>query len=120
MLTNMYGYIYYLALYDELVYTECSEVGSYTSTTNTKEVDEMPYVTIRIIKELSTPEIKAKLIARMSEAVADVLADTSGANREKVLANLWCVVEEIPFDSWGVGGVQASRAMLKEVVELGE
>ena len=96
------------------------ELASYTSTTNTKEVKEMPYVTIRTIKELSTPEIKAKLIARISETVADVLADASGANREKVLANLWCVVREIPFESWGVGGVQVTPAMLKEVVELSE
>ena len=80
----------------------------------------MPYVTIRIIKELATSEIKAKLIARMSETVAEVLADTSGANKEKVQANLWCVVEEIPFESWGVNGVPLTLEMLKEVVELGE
>jgi 4-oxalocrotonate tautomerase family enzyme len=78
----------------------------------------MPYVTIRIIKELATTEIKAQLIARTSEAVADVLAGASDANRDKVLANLWCVIEEIPFDGWGVGGVQASRQMLEKVVEL--
>ena len=59
----------------------------------------MPFVTIRTIKEFLTPEVKAKFIARISEAVADVIVDDSGADREKVLAHTTCVVEEIPLES---------------------
>ena len=60
----------------------------------------MPYVTIRTIKEVSTPEYKAKLIAKVSDAVADVVVDFSGADKEKVLAHTTCIVEEIPFENW--------------------
>ena len=76
----------------------------------------MPYVTLRTIKELLTPELKAKFIARISEAVADVIVEDSGADREKVLASTWCVVEEIPFESWGVSGVPLTIRRTKEIV----
>ena len=79
----------------------------------------MPYVTIRIIKEIATPEFKAELIARVSEAVADVEAEFTGAVKEKVLARLWCVVEEVPFENWGVGGILVTPEMLKEELGIG-
>jgi 4-oxalocrotonate tautomerase family enzyme len=80
----------------------------------------MPYVAIKLIKELLTPELKAKYIARISDAVADVIVEATGADREKVLAHLWCVVEEVPFDNWGVGGVPVTLDMLKEALGIPE
>ena len=77
----------------------------------------MPYVTFRTIKELLTPELKAKFIARISEAVADVIVENSGADREKVLASTWCVVEEIPFESFGVSGVPLTIGRTKEIID---
>jgi 4-oxalocrotonate tautomerase family enzyme len=80
----------------------------------------MPYVAIKLIKELTTPEVKAKFIARISHAVADVIVEGMGADKEKVLAHTWCVVEEVPFDNWGLGGVPLTLEILKEALGVGE
>ena len=79
----------------------------------------MPLVTIKIIKEASTPEYKAKLIARISEAVADTIVEM-GFDKEKVLAHLWCIVEEVPFENWGVGGTPVTPERLKEALGFKE
>ena len=80
----------------------------------------MPYVTLRIIKEFATPEVKAKVIARISDAVADVIVEGMGADKEKVLAHTWCVVEEVSFENWGLGGVPLTLEILKEALGVGE
>ena len=77
----------------------------------------MPYITFRTIGGLLTPELKAKLIARISEAVADVLVEDSGADREKLLASTWCVIEEVPFENWGVSGVPLTLERTKEIID---
>ena len=76
----------------------------------------MPYVIFRTIKELMTPELKAKFIARISEAVADVIVEDSGADREKVLANTWCIIEEIPFENWGLSGAPNTLERTKKLI----
>jgi len=81
------------------------------------QVIEMPYITFRTVGELLTPELKAKFIARISEAAADVIVEDSGADKEKVLANTWCVIEEIPFESWGLSGVPLTLARTKENID---
>ncbi len=74
----------------------------------------MPYITFRTIKGLMTPELKAKLIAKISEAVADVLVEDSGADREKILDNTWCIIEEIPFENWGLSALPLTIKRTKE------
>ena len=78
----------------------------------------MPYVTLSIAKERLTPELKAKFIARISEAVADVIVEDCGADKEKVLPQIWCVIEEIPFENWGIGGVTYTLEILKESIGI--
>ena len=80
----------------------------------------MPYVTIRTIKEVSTPEYKAKLIAKVSDAVADVVVDFSGADKEKVLAHTTCIVEEIPFENWGRNGAPLTPEIVNKMLGIGE
>ena len=80
---------------------------------------EMPYMEIKIGKEFATPEFKAKLIARLSEAAVDVIAEAVGADKEKLMAHMWCVVEEVPLENWGVGGVPVNIEMLKEALGIG-
>jgi len=80
----------------------------------------MPYVTIRVIKEIATPEFKAKLIARVSDVVADIEVEFLGANKEKVLSRLWCVVEEVPYENWGSRGVSLTPEKLKENLGISE
>ncbi len=76
----------------------------------------MPYVVFRTIKEMLTPELKAKFIAKISEAVADVIVEDSGADRENVLPHVWCIIEEVPFENWGVNGVPYTLEMLKKTI----
>jgi len=80
----------------------------------------MPYVTIRLIKEFQTPESKAKFIARISETVADVIVEDSGADRAKVLAHTTVIVEEIPAENWGNNGVPLTVESVKELVGISE
>ena len=74
----------------------------------------MPYVTIRTLKKFATPEFKTALIAKVSEAVADVEVEFLGANKEKVLSRLWCIVEEVPYENWGSRGLPLTPEKLKE------
>ena len=74
----------------------------------------MPLVTIKILKESSTPELKADLIAGVSDVVADIVVARFGADKEKVLAHTWCIVEEVPYESWGVGGVPLTPESARE------
>jgi len=80
----------------------------------------MPYVTIRTLKKFASPEFKAELIARVSEAVADVEVEFLGADKEKLLPYIWCIVEEIESENWGVGGVPVTPEMLKEALGISE
>jgi len=77
----------------------------------------MPYITFRTVGGLLTAELKAKLIARISEAAADVLVEDSGADREKLLASTWCVIEEIPFENWGLSGLPLTLKRTKEIID---
>lgn len=80
----------------------------------------MPYMEIKIGKEFATPEFKAKLIARSSEAAVDVIAEYTGFDKEKLLAHMTCIVEEVPLENWGYSGVPVTKEMLKEVLGTGE
>jgi 4-oxalocrotonate tautomerase len=64
----------------------------------------MPIVTIQITRQGTTPghtattaEEKAALIAGASELMLKVL--------NKPLDSTFVVIEEVPLDNWGVGGV---------------
>jgi 4-oxalocrotonate tautomerase len=66
----------------------------------------MPFVTIQVTREGSTPghdrvtaEEKAKLIAGVSQLLLEVL--------NKPLDATFVVVEEVELDNWGVGGLPA-------------
>jgi 4-oxalocrotonate tautomerase len=80
----------------------------------------MPYVTIRTLKKFATPEFKTALIAKVSEAVADVEVEFLGADKEKLLPYVWCIVEEVDSENWGVGGVPVTPEMLKEALGISE
>ncbi len=80
------------------------------------QVIEMPYISIKIIKEYSTPEFKAKLIARLSEAAVDVVVEMAGGDKEKMLAHTWCIVEEVPLENWGINRVPLSEESLEKMV----
>lgn len=55
----------------------------------------MPYVNVKITREGATPEQKAEVIRRMTQALVDVL----GKNPETTIV----VIEEVDTDNWGIG-----------------
>ncbi|MEM9442794.1 MAG: 4-oxalocrotonate tautomerase family protein [Pseudomonadota bacterium] len=74
----------------------------------------MPYVNIKITREGGpdgeVPDAKAK--AAVIDGVTQVLADVLGKQPETTVV----VIEEIPLDSWGIGGrpvldYRASKAL---------
>ena len=57
----------------------------------------MPYVNIKITNEGATAEQKAKLIAGVTELLADVL--------DKDPATTVVVIDEVEMEHWGIGGL---------------
>lgn len=57
----------------------------------------MPYVNIKVTREGVTAEHKRQLIEGVSELLLKVL--------NKPLNTTFVVIDEVPTDNWGVGGV---------------
>lgn len=57
----------------------------------------MPIVNVQITREDNTPEQKQKVIAGVTQVLADVL----GKDPETTFV----VIEEVAFEDWGIGGV---------------
>lgn len=56
----------------------------------------MPYVNIKITRDGTPPEKKAKLI----EGVTRLLSDVLGKNPQTTVV----IIEEVETDNWGIGG----------------
>ena len=68
----------------------------------------MPYVNIKITKEGNvTPEQKAKPISGVTNLLADVL--------HKNPASTVVVIDEVPLDNWGFGGMPILEAREKVI-----
>lgn len=61
----------------------------------------MPYVNIRITDEGATPAQKAALIAGTTDLLVRVLG--------KEPATTFVVIDEVPVDAWGIGGLPARQ-----------
>ncbi len=61
----------------------------------------MPYVNIRVTQEGVTAEQKKRLI----EGATQLLVDVLGKNPATTVV----VIDEVPTDNWGVGGVQVAE-----------
>lgn len=57
----------------------------------------MPYVNIKITREGATSDQKRKLIAGVTQLLADVL------NKNPVTTHV--TIDEVEMDNWGVGGL---------------
>ncbi len=57
----------------------------------------MPYVNIRITREGTAPEQKARLIAGVTNLLKDVLG--------KNPATTVVTIDEVDFENWGIGGL---------------
>ena len=61
----------------------------------------MPYVNVRITREGATPDQKRRIIAGVTDLLADVLG--------KDPATTFVVIDEVALEDWGVGGVRADE-----------
>lgn len=61
----------------------------------------MPYVNIKITREGATPEQKAKLIKGVTELLVQLL--------DKSPATTFVVIDEVPLEDWGVGGLPVAE-----------
>ena len=76
----------------------------------------MPFVTVKVIENVFTPEEKSEMIRR----ITDTLAEIEG---EGLRPNTWVVVEEVRSGDWGIAGkglttadVRAVRGLVPAVV----
>jgi len=75
----------------------------------------MPLIQIKVFKDALTEEKKKEMIARVTEVVAEIEAKPHP--KEKLLPHTWCVIQEIPAESWGIGGAPMSLDLLRALLE---
>jgi 4-oxalocrotonate tautomerase len=68
----------------------------------------MPFVTVKVIENVFTPEEKSEMIRR----ITDTLAEIEG---ESMRPNTWVVVEEVRSGDWGIGGRGLTTADVRAV-----
>ncbi len=74
----------------------------------------MPFINIKVLKGTLSNEKKADMIKRVSETVAEI--EASPSPKDNLVPYTWCVIEEVDFENWGIGGNQLSPEMLQAVV----
>lgn len=57
----------------------------------------MPLIDVSILEERLTPETEERLIARITDAVAEVFDDS-------IRAHTWVVLRPVPPTRWGIAG----------------
>lgn len=65
----------------------------------------MPYVNIKIVKDIASKEQKAELI----QGVTDLLQNLLDRNPATTVV----VIDEVDTDNWGIGGEQVSERLKK-------
>lgn len=74
----------------------------------------MPLINIKVLKGTLSDEKKAEMIKRVSETVAEIEAGPEA--KDKLVPHTWCLVEEVDFAGWGIGGNPVSPEMLKQII----
>jgi 4-oxalocrotonate tautomerase family enzyme len=75
----------------------------------------MPFVNIKVLKGTLSDEKKKEMIARVTEIVAEI--EARPMPKEKLQPHTWCIIEEVDFGSFGIGGVAVTPELLKAVLE---
>jgi 4-oxalocrotonate tautomerase len=75
----------------------------------------MPFINIRVLKGTLSKEKKDEMIKRVSETVAEI--EASPNPKENLVPYTWCVIEEVDFGNWGIGGNAVTMEMLTALVE---
>jgi len=72
----------------------------------------MPLITVNLIENVFSPEQKAEIITRMTDAMVAV----EGENMRSVT---WVKIEEVPEGQWGIGGMALTAAMVHKLQQEG-
>ena len=75
----------------------------------------MPLVNIKVMKGSLSEEKKQEMILRVTEIVAEIEARPQP--KEKLQPHTWCVIEEVDFGNWGIGGMAITEEMFKAALK---
>ena len=75
----------------------------------------MPFINIRVLKGTLSKEKKDEMIKRVSETVAEI--EASPNPKDNLVPYTWCVIEEVDFGNWGIGGSAVTMKMLTAILE---
>jgi 4-oxalocrotonate tautomerase family enzyme len=76
---------------------------------------EMPFINIKVLKGTLSEEKKKEMISRVTETVAEIEARPSP--KDNLQRYTWCVIDEVDFANWGIGGNPVTPEILKAVLE---
>ncbi len=75
----------------------------------------MPFINIKVLKGTLSKEKKQDMIKRVSETVAEI--EASPIPKDNLVPYTWCVIEEVDFMNWGIGGNAVTPEMSKAILE---
>lgn len=75
----------------------------------------MPFINIKVLKGTLSEEKKKEMILRVTETVAEIEARPQP--KEKLQPYTWCVVEEVDFGNWGIGGMAITKELLEAALK---
>ena len=75
----------------------------------------MPFINIKVLKGTLSKEKKQEMIKRVSETVAEI--EASPNPKDNLVPHTWCIIEEVDFENWGIGGNAVTPEMLKAILE---
>jgi 4-oxalocrotonate tautomerase family enzyme len=75
----------------------------------------MPFINIKVLKGTLSKEKKQEMISRVTEVVAEI--EARPYPKENIQRHTWCVIEEVDFEGWGIGGQALTPQMVKAVLE---
>ncbi len=75
----------------------------------------MPFINIKVLKGTLSKEKRQEMIKRVSETVAEI--EASPNPKDNLVPHTWCVIEEVDFENWGIGGNAVTPEMLKAILE---
>ena len=75
----------------------------------------MPFINIKVLKGTLSKEKKQEMIKRVSETVAEI--EASPNPKDNLVPYTWCVIEEVDFENWGIGGNAVTPEMLQAILE---
>ena len=75
----------------------------------------MPFINIKVLEGTLSDERKSEMIKRVSETVAEIEARPNP--KENLIPHTWCVIEEVNYGAWGIGGNAVTPDILQQILK---